>query len=602
MPGISAVIDFSAPCTGLTPIALAFGTPQEELVARTPCEVLPVLEAVEQRARQGLWCVGYLRYEAAAAFDSKFALHEPDGPLVYFAIHRSPVACPNMAHDLDRAVHWSNTLERQEFDSCVARIRKTIEAGEVYQVNYTAPLIAEYRGDPFDLFCALKRSQPRSNAAFIATPEEHVLSLSPELFFDWDGATLTCAPMKGTAPRGPTPEIDATNARELRESAKERAENVMIVDLVRNDLSRIAELGSVNVTRLFECHAWPTVWQMISVISAKTRRGITIADVFASLFPCGSITGAPKLRAMHWIRNLERGPRGVYCGAVGFVQPGGAARFNVPIRTLTVRHGRATCGIGSGITWSSAAGAEWSEWTHKAGFLDQAREPFQLLQTLRLDNGECRHLEMHLDRLEAAAAHFGFPFARASVRDKTIAAAWAAPVPHGRIRIHLDCRGIANVETSSPPLAAATPPTVMLAMLPMCAPSAFLHHKTTRRGHYAPFEADSARVFDSLLWNEHGEVTEFTRGSVVIERQDGVRVTPPLTSGLLDGVGRALAVATGQVREEIVKVTELADARRLWFVNSLRGWIEVRLEGAPPETMTTSDLHALGPTGDPVLR
>lgn len=598
MPRLSALIDFAVPYANVRPMRFAFATPEEELVARTPGEVLRVLDAVDDLARRGFWCVGYLRYEAAAAFDQNVVVHAPDGPLAYFSIHRSPAACPDMGRDLDRSLHWNSALEREEFGSCIAKIHSAIEAGEVYQVNYTAPLIADYDGDPFDLFCALGRSQPRSNAAFIATPAEHVLSVSPELFFDWDGATLTCAPMKGTAPRGPTPEIDARNALELHESAKERAENVMIVDLVRNDLSRIAELGSVRVARLFECQAWPTVWQLVSEVSAKTRKGTTLAQVFASLFPCGSITGAPKRRAMHWIRNLEQTPRGIYCGAVGMIQPGGAARFNVPIRTVTIRNGRASCGIGSGITWSSAAPSEWSEWSHKAGFLEQASQAFQLLQTLRLDNGECRHLEMHLDRLEAAAAHFGFSFDRSTVRDKTVATTRAAPAPHGRIRVQLDCRGLASVEISSLPPAPRAPQTVRLAMHPMRAPSAFLRHKTTRRAHYTQFEANTARVFDCLLWNEHGEVTEFTRGSVVIERQDGKRVTPPLTSGLLDGVGRALALTAGQVKEEIVKVTELADARRLWFVNSLRGWVEVRLEGDPPKTVTNSDLQAPRPGGD----
>lgn len=591
MPGPSALIDFSVPSADLAPVTLAFATPEQELVARTPPEVLAVLETVEELAACGFWCVGYLRYEAAAAFDHKVPLHAPDGPLAYFAIHRSPAPFPDMTRDIDRAVHWQRTIERQEFDRSVARIRNAIAAGEVYQVNYTARLAAGYAGDSFDLFCALRRSQPRSNAAFIATPEEDVLSVSPELFFDWNGATLTCAPMKGTAARGATAEIDARNARELRDSAKERAENVMVVDLVRNDLSRIAQPGSVQVPRLFDCQAWPTVWQMVSQIVARTRQGTTLSQVFASLFPCGSITGAPKLRAMHWIQKLEAGPRGIYCGAIGVVQPGGAARFNVPIRTVTLREGQASCGIGSGITWNSAAPSEWSEWSHKASFLDQASEPFQLLQTLGVHEGECRNLDMHLDRLAAASTHFGFPLDRDAVRRKIVQSVLQAAVADARVRICLDCRGIATVEIFPLPPVPQEAPPVRLATRPICAPAAFLRHKTTRRAHYDPFESGTAGAFDTLLWNPQGEVTEFTRGSVVIERRSGERVTPPLGSGLLDGVGRTLALAAGEAREEIVKVAELAAARRLWFVNSLRGWIEVRLEGTGT-TVSLAQAHS----------
>lgn len=578
MLSASALIDFSAPQADLTPIRLAFAQPQEELVARTSSEVIGVLDQVEDRARRGLWCVGYLRYEAAAAFDAKAAVHPHDGPLAYFAVHRSPSPFPAQAREIEGAVHWQRTIERHQFDQALGRIHDAIEAGEVYQVNYTAALAADYPGDPFDLFSMLRRSQPGSNAAFIATPEEHVLSVSPELFFDWDDGKLTCAPMKGTAPRGPTPQLDSHNARQLGDSAKERAENVMIVDLVRNDLSRVAEPGSVQVTRLFDCQPWPTVWQMVSEIVARTRQATTLAQVFGALFPCGSITGAPKLRAMHWIRNLEGTARGIYCGAIGVVQPGGTARFNVPIRTVTLREGRASCGIGSGITWSSLAQSEWDEWQHKTQFLDQASQPFQLLQTLRLESGECCNLDLHLDRLAAAGEYFGFPFDRHAIRRVVLAAAAGSSEARARLRLLLDCRGIATVDISPMPPAAAGPSTVRLAAHPVCAPAAFLRHKTTRRAHFESFEAGTACTFDTLLWNAQGEITEFTRGNVVIERANGDPVTPPLSCGLLNGAGRALAIAAGRAREEVVTISELAHARRVWFVNSLRGWIEVRLE------------------------
>jgi para-aminobenzoate synthetase/4-amino-4-deoxychorismate lyase len=446
-----ALIDFASPQEGLAPIRLAFDEPEEELVARAPAQVLQTLRLAEERARRGLWCVGYLRYEAASAFDPKLEVHTPDGPLAYFGVHRRPIAWPDMVRDIDHAVDWSRAVDRQEFDAALSRLHAAIEAGEVYQVNYTGQLNADYLGEPFDLFCALHRAQPKSNATFIATDDEQILSVSPELFFDWDGHAITCAPMKGTAPRGATPELDALNARALQECAKERAENVMIVDLIRNDVSRVAQLGSVQVSRLFDCQAWPTVWQMVSEVVAKTRPAMTLAEIFAALFPCGSITGAPKRRAMHWIKRLEPSPRGAYCGAVGMIQPGGAARFNVPIRTVTLRSGVARCGIGSGITWSSLTHREWSEWQHKASFLQQASHPFELLQTLRVHAGECLHLEMHLDRMEAAAGHFGFKFDREEVRRHVLDLASGASTQDGRLRVLVNCGGGVHVELHSPP-------------------------------------------------------------------------------------------------------------------------------------------------------
>jgi para-aminobenzoate synthetase/4-amino-4-deoxychorismate lyase len=260
------------------------------------------------------------------------------------------------------------------------------------------------------LFQALQRAQPGGYAAFLDTGDEQLLSVSPELFFEWREGRLLTRPMKGTAPRGSNPEDDAAQAQALRRSPKERAENVMIVDLLRNDLSRIAEPFSVNVPRLFHTEALPAVWQMTSDVEARTRAGCTLADVFAALFPCGSVTGAPKVRAMRAIRELEAGPRGVYCGAMGVLRPGGGATFNVPIRTVSLRGKEARCGIGSGITSGSVAEAEWQEWRHKRAFLERASAPFEILETLALEAGRLRNLDEHLARMEATAAHFGTPW------------------------------------------------------------------------------------------------------------------------------------------------------------------------------------------------
>lgn len=568
------VVDFSAGAGELAPIRVAFGEPCRELFAWEATEVESVLAEVDALARQGLWCVGYLRYEAATAFEPRAAVHPTDGPLAYFSVHRETIDFPAMQAQLRAPLTWARPLGREAFDDGMGQIHRAIADGEVYQINYTSPLLAPWRGDTFELFCALRRAQPKALAAYITNGHEHVLSVSPELFFDWDGHTLRCEPMKGTAPRGATPQEDHANAAALAASPKERAENVMIVDLVRNDLSRVAEPGSVQVPRLFECQSWPTVWQMTSTVVARTKPQTGLADVFRTLFPCGSVTGAPKLRAMHWIRQLEPAARGVYCGAVGVVMPGGAARFNVPIRTVTVRGEQATCGVGSGITWDATPDAEWTEWHHKAAFLESASQPFDLLQTVRFESGAWHAIDLHLDRLDAAAAHFGFTCDREAIK----AAMDRAVESHrdARVRVTVAPDGSIGVGVAALPQRLEGAPPVRLAVAAIEAPMAFLRHKTTRRGHYEVFEPQPP-TFDTLLWNCAGEVTEFTRGNVIIERADGALVTPPLHCGLLDGVGRAQALASGQVNEAVVRVEELASARRIWFVNSLRGRIGVDL-------------------------
>lgn len=277
--------------------------------------------------------------EVAPAFDAALQVHAPqeaDGPLAWFGVHRAPLAgdAPWQALTPEPTVQWADTLDRAAFDAGMASIHASIASGELYQVNYTAPLVAPFAGAALPWFHALRRAQPRAYSAFIDTGEEQVLSVSPELFFDWKDGRLLSRPMKGTALRGTTPEDDAAQAQTLRSSPKEQAENVMIVDLIRNDLSRVAQPHSVQVPRLFHLEALPSVWQMTSDVQALSREGTRLVDVFKALFPCGSITGAPKVQAMRKLRELEPAARGVYCGAVGVARPGGHATFNVAIRTV----------------------------------------------------------------------------------------------------------------------------------------------------------------------------------------------------------------------------------------------------------------------------
>ncbi|WP_445287172.1 aminodeoxychorismate synthase component I [Variovorax atrisoli] len=577
------LIDFAQPHGEAGRLRLCFGAPSRVLAARTAAEVRPVLDAVEALAREGHWCVGYLRYEAAAAFDRAFAVHAANGPLAWFGVHDEALPWPEATGDAALApIGWELDLARADFDVRMQAIHRAIAHGKLYQLNYTAALHAGFHGDAQALFMALRQAQPDGYTAFIDTGEEQVLSVSPELFFDWQDDRILTRPMKGTAPRGATQAEDEALAQRLRTVPKERAENVMIVDLIRNDLSRIAQPFSVQVPRLFHTEALPTVWQMTSDVEARVREGTTLADVFAALFPCGSITGAPKVSAMRMIRELEPGPRGVYCGAVGVVRPGGHATFNVPIRTVTLRGGKARCGIGSGITADARADAEWEEWRHKRAFLDRAGRAatpsFDLLETLELADGELRDEPAHLARIAAAAAHFGRPWNHASVasclddlKARHSAGTW-------RVRLLLDAQGMPRAEA----FAMEAPPArvrLQLATRPFDeAHGEFTRFKTTRRTHYEAFAPTQPGVFDTLLWNRDGEITECTRGNIAL-LLDGRWVTPSLHCGLLNGIGRANRVRDGQLAEAVVRVEDLPRVQALAFVNSLRGWLDADLDG-----------------------
>ena len=593
MQAFSARIDFSDPNNPAGPrLRCAFGTARQTLVAHELAQVRPVLEAVQAAAAQGFWCVGYLRYEAAPAFDAALVAHAAEGPLAWFAVYDEALPWPEETPQAETRLQWKDMLPRPAFDGALSDIQRAIAGGELYQVNYTAKMSGvlsalspgtlpdEAGGDAaLALFAALQRAQPGGYAAYLDTGDEQVLSVSPELFFDWQAGRILTRPMKGTAPRGATPEDDAAQAEALRTSAKERAENVMIVDLLRNDLSRIAEPFSVRVPRLFHTEALSTVWQMTSDVEARTRPDCSLADVFAALFPCGSVTGAPKVSAMQMIHALEPGARGVYCGALGVVRPGKdgwSATFNVPIRTVTVRGPALRCGIGSGITADATADGEWQEWQHKRAFVERASQPFALLETLALEDGHLRDAPAHLARMATAAAYFAYPW-QPSLMERCLQAQ-AQAHPHGmwRVRLLLDARGRAQAEAYPLPV---SPQRVLLQLADRAMDEAhgeFVRFKTTRRAHYDAFTPTQPGVFDTLLWNAEGEITECTRGNVAL-LVGGRWVTPPLRCGLLDGIGRANALLNGRVTEAVVRLDDLPQVQALAFVNSLRGWIAADL-------------------------
>lgn len=557
----------------------AFADPVAVLVARTPDEVPVLLARVQELALDGCWAVGFVTYESAAAFDAALVGHEPVAglPLAAFAAYRSCGARRPRGEFMSGA--WRDTTAPAAFESAIASIRADIGEGRFYQVNCTTRLRAPFLGDSAALFDALRAAQPGAYGVYLDFGRWQVCSASPELFFHWRPAEggvpprLTLRPMKGTAPRHADPDADRQAADALRGSAKDRAENLMIVDLLRNDASRVAELGSVTVPALFDVEPWATVWQMTSTVECRPRAAVGLSDLFAALFPCGSVTGAPKAEAMRAICDLEADPRGAYCGAIGVVMPGGEARFNVGIRTVVVDGvlGRAECGIGSGIVADSTVEGERAEWLVKQRFLRRACPEYELFETLLWRRGRYWLLPEHLARLGSSAAALGFPFDRTAVLTALTGA--ARNFGNGRWRVRLRLAMDGGVVIDSEPVAPTCGPvTCTLAARPVASASPWLRHKTTRRDLYASLAA--ADVFDTLLFNERGEATEFTRGNLVV-KIGGRLLTPALECGLLPGAFRAALLARGTIEEAVLPLSEVGAAERVWFVNSLRGALAV---------------------------
>jgi para-aminobenzoate synthetase/4-amino-4-deoxychorismate lyase len=562
--------------------ALAFERPTRVLAAAERDDVLPVLAEVERATTQGAWAFGYLAYEAAAGLDPRWAVapRRPGDalPLALFGLSDAPVQVPPVqpppgtarAYRLGR---WERGWSEEGYAADVARVKDLIAAGETYQLNLTVRMRAAVAGDLEQLYADLAWAQRGAYAAYLDLGRHVVASASPELFFEWTGDRLLTRPMKGTAPRGTTTAEDAERCARLLGSEKERAENLMIVDLLRNDLGQIAEVGSVQVPALFTPERFETVWQLTSDVTARPRPGTGLVDVFRALFPSGSITGAPKQRTMELIRALEPEPRGVYCGAIGVVAPPGQAfraRFNVAIRTVTVDRvtGTAAFGTGGGVTWSSEPDAEHAELLTKAAILAEPYEEFALLETMaHVPGAGVRNLDRHLDRMADSAAYFGFPF------DRSAAVARLTAV-EGAVRVRLVLHRSGSIEVGTGPLPPPSDRPVRLALdrdRPVDAHEVWLRHKTTRRSIYSSRAAAHPDADDVVLTNQYGQVTETTIANLCV-RLDGRWWTPPVSVGCLPGVERGRLLEAGVLAERELTVEDVQRAQELAVVSSLRGW------------------------------
>jgi para-aminobenzoate synthetase/4-amino-4-deoxychorismate lyase len=565
-----------------TGIWMGFDHPVATVEARTLSQVCPVMESVSERVRtEGLWAVGWVSYEAAPAFDPALTVRSAsDFPLVWLGLFRAPCALPPGVWTPveGESIDWQTTVSAVGHRQAIERIRRYIHAGDTYQVNYTRRLRATFKGDPWVLFTRLMAAQKTRLGAFLDTGDWCVCSASPELFFRLDGNRLISRPMKGTSPRGLSALVDREFRTTLGESEKNRAENVMIVDMVRNDLGRVCEPGSVQVTHLFDVEQYPTVWQMTSTVEGRTRCGVS--EIFQALFPPASITGAPKPRTMQIITELETEPRSIYTGAVGFIAPDGRAQFNVAIRTVLIDQTRkiAEYGLGGGIVWDSTPAGEWEEGWVKARVLTEIPENFDLLETIRWTPEEGVFLlDEHLDRLIESAAYFDRPVDRGATQARILEAIPVSASGALRLRLRVDREGQAAVEIQ-PLTPLPVPYRVALAKESIRAEDRFLYHKTTRREVYAAALESRPGFSDVLLWNEAREVTESCIANLIYE-WDGRWYTPPVKCGLLPGLWRAALLKAGTVRERVLTLGEFPRIRRMELINSVRkNWpIEVVL-------------------------
>ena len=554
---------------------LSFRNPIRIITVDKTDKVIDQLCEIEKEIQKGRIAAGFLGYEAASAFDASYTTHPIQHLRMWFGLFEEAHAFTKLPDpDLTFTLSpWKANIDESQYLSDIQKIKDLIASGDTYQVNHTYRLNAQFDGDAYSLFHNLVHNQPNTYAAFLETPDFAICSVSPELFFRLEGNTILCRPMKGTTSRGLSDEQDLEQKNWLAQSEKNQAENVMIVDMIRNDLGHIAEPGSVQVPKLFELEQYPTLWQMTSTVTAKTSA--SVPEIFKALFPCASITGAPKTRTMEIIHNLEKVPRHVYTGSIGYWAPKRQAVFNVAIRSTWIdkRSARAEYGVGGGIVWDSDAQHEFHETQVKAKVLFEKQHEFEILETLLWTATEGYSLlDEHIERMKRSARYFDFPFDEEPIRQLLNEASKGFKGEKKRIRLLLDRLGIPSLEAHNLILKHNDQPIrLRLASDAMDVQSPFVYHKTTIRNQYLTDSLLRKGVDDLLFWNENGEITETSIYNIVVS-MDNHYFTPPVACGLLPGTMRQSLLDAGTLKERVILKEELSSATELFVINSVRGW------------------------------
>lgn len=550
----------------------------KELKTKDIKEVKPLLDELEAYQNKGYYAVGYVSYEAAPAFETKFKVI--DGPLMseyllYFTVHETVQTEPiPLTYDpITLPKSWQELTTAEEYKAAIEHIHHHIRQGDTYQVNYTVQLQQNLTADPFAIYNRLVVEQNAHYNAFIQHDDVSIISISPELFFKKDGDTLTTRPMKGTTNRGLTTETDLAQARWLAQDQKNRSENMMIVDLLRNDMNRISKIGSEDVKSLCQVEQYSTVWQMTSTIETQLLTNRSLCDVFQALFPCGSITGAPKIATMEIIKKVEKQPRGVYCGAIGILVPQGPGIFNVAIRTLQMEETKAIYGVGGGITWDSNWEAEYEETKQKAAVLYRQNPKFDLISTGRIHQGKLLFLEEHIKRLQESSRYFDYPFNAEKAHYQVEALCQSLDLNTDyRLKMSLAKDGELKFEHSQ--LTNLSDDFCQARLVeqrhPLDRPYTFF--KTSYRPHL------NIEPHEQIYYNHEGQLLETSIGNIVLKIEDQL-YTPPVHLGLLNGIYRQSLIADNKLKEKVLTVKDMEQAQAIYGCNAVRGLYELKVEG-----------------------
>jgi len=586
--------------------SLIFTSPLEIIQGRNKVEVLDIFLNLEKYLNKGYYLAGFISYEAGLCFEKAFSyaderINQVKIPLVWLGVYDKPIIYDHKSKRFNdekinadfilytpsernecNIENVGNTVSREVYINDVESVREAIARGETYQVNYTFKHKFDFIGNPIDLFFNLCMKQSASYSAFIRCGEYDILSLSPELFFRRIGNSIIAKPMKGTIERGINNDDDLHKAEKLHNSIKDRAENVMIVDLLRNDLGRISDIGSVKVDRLFEVEKYETLFQMTSTIHAQLKDDIKWFDIFKSIFPCGSVTGAPKISTMNIINSFEKEPREIYTGGIGYISPDNKSVFNVAIRTVVLNRvsKKGDMGIGSGIVYDSKAESEYNECLLKANFLTSKYNDFQLIETLLWEKGGFYLLDLHIKRLRESAEYFLFDCDLSNVIQALVQEAKKFD-DQKRYRVRLLLFRDGNIKISSSELEdiGLLPKQVIISKHRVDQSNRFFYHKTTNRDLYDS-ELKKARekgYYDVLFLNNKGEITEGAISNIFLENE-GKLYTPPISCGLLNGVYRRYMFENGfPVQEKVLFKKDLFEADKVYLANSVRGMVEVNI-------------------------
>lgn len=549
----------------------------KELKTKDIKEVKHLLAEVEAYQNQGYYAVGYVSYEAAPAFETKFEVI--DDPLMseyllYFTIHESVQTehIPLTYKPITLPKTWQELTSAEEYKAAIEHIHHHIRQGDTYQVNYTVQLQQNITADPFAIYNRLVVEQNAHYNAFIQHDDVSIISVSPELFFKKDGDGLTTRPMKGTTNRGLTTETDLKQAQWLAQDQKNRSENMMIVDLLRNDMNRISKIGSENVKSLCLVEQYSTIWQMTSTIETQLLPNSSLGDIFQALFPCGSITGAPKIATMAIIKDVEKQARGVYCGAIGILLPNGPTIFNVAIRTLQMQGNKAIYGVGGGITWDSKWEAEYEETRQKSAVLYRQNPKFDLISTGRIHRGKLLFLKEHLNRLQESSRYFSYPFNKEEVQNQVEDLCQSLDFDTDyRLKMFLAKNGELTFEHNQ--LTGLADDFCQARLVEQTHPldSPYTYFKTSYRPHI------SLEPHEQIYYNQKKELLETSIGNLVLKIEDQL-YTPPVHLGLLNGIYRQSLIANNQVTERVLTLDNLKQAQAIYGCNAVRGLYELKVD------------------------